>query len=265
MSAIQPDTRGSGNQIESDRNEKDPSILGPNSTSTSKRTRRTLIARFPNGEKAVVNLVIDGCLVERVGGHSHSDSHKKKFRSEGRRRSSEPFAEADPKLQKSYDTKNGDIGSGKSFRAPSSEDQKRRMSQIKKERKNIQSPINNSTRATSLKEEKSVQQILGDDGNLYYCALCLDVGDVVCCDGCPRVYHPKCIPVGCDSRLSLDADDDPWYCPDCMSAGKGNISTGRPRRRRASSLKETTPSPPKEQKQKRKRVVDHPSMIERKR
>ena len=267
MSTTQHEARGSGNHIESDRNEKDPSIVDPNSTSASKRTRRTLIARFPNGDKKIVNLVIDGCLVERVGGHSHSDIGKKKSRSrndsmhEGKR-SGVPFSEPLPKWQKSNDTTNGDIGKDTSFRAPSSSDQQRKISQINRERRNTHSHTITSSKATPLKEEKSVQHILGDDGNLYYCALCLDVGDVVCCDGCPRVYHPKCIPVGCESRLSLDADDDPWYCPDCMSAGKGNTSTGRPRRRRASSLKETAPSPPKEQKQKRKR--GRPSLDDRK-
>lgn len=65
-----------------------------------------------------------------------------------------------------------------------------------------------------------VPQILGDDGNLHYCAICLDVGEVVCCDGCPKVYHINCIPHGCKSRIDLDADADPWYCPECLSRGK---------------------------------------------
>ena len=158
--------------------------------------------------------------------------------------------------------KNKNSGKDKFSRALSSENQKRRMPQINKERNDTKSPSINPTKAMPSKVEKSVQHILGDDGNLYYCAICLDVGDVVCCDGCPRVFHPKCIPAGCDSRLSLDADDDPWYCPDCMSSGKRNTSTERPRRRRASSLKEATPTPPKEQKQKRKR--GRPSLDDRK-
>lgn len=67
---------------------------------------------------------------------------------------------------------------------------------------------------------KDVPHILGDDGNLHYCAICLDVGEVVCCDGCPKVYHINCIPPGCQSRINLDADIDPWYCPECLKQEK---------------------------------------------
>mmetsp|Transcript_9651 Transcript_9651/g.11238 ORF Transcript_9651/g.11238 Transcript_9651/m.11238 type:complete len:1400 (+) Transcript_9651:363-4562(+) len=70
--------------------------------------------------------------------------------------------------------------------------------------------------------ETFVQSVLGDDGNLYYCDFCREVGDVVCCDSCPRVYHPTCIPEESQSRKSLDADEDPWHCPTCMREGKRN-------------------------------------------
>ena len=71
-------------------------------------------------------------------------------------------------------------------------------------------------KGTGKVSQTEVQGIMGDDGNLYYCHICRDVGDVVCCDGCPKVYHPTCIPMGCDSRKSLDSDDDPWFCPHCF-------------------------------------------------
>ena len=70
-----------------------------------------------------------------------------------------------------------------------------------------------------------VSNSLGDDGNQYYCNKCREVGDVVCCDGCPRVYHPWCIPENDPSRISLDADDDPWFCPVCMKEGKRTTSS----------------------------------------
>ena len=57
---------------------------------------------------------------------------------------------------------------------------------------------------------------VGHDGNQYYCQVCKGFGDVVCCDGCPKVYHLKCLPGGL-----ADADDDPWFCPDCRKKGKG--------------------------------------------
>jgi hypothetical protein len=75
---------------------------------------------------------------------------------------------------------------------------------------------------------------LGRDGNTFYCSGCGEVGDVVCCDGCPRVYHRGCVPSKSPSKVSLDQDDDPWFCPDCFptknlkskdgTAGKDNTS-----------------------------------------
>ena len=65
---------------------------------------------------------------------------------------------------------------------------------------------------------------LGHDGNTFYCQECGEVGDVVCCDGCPRVYHGRCVPAG-PSRDSLDQDH--WYCPSCYptKAATGMIHT----------------------------------------
>ena len=56
---------------------------------------------------------------------------------------------------------------------------------------------------------------LGHDGNMFNCHVCHLVGEVVCCDGCPQVYHKTCIPVEDPSRKALDNDEDPWYCPSC--------------------------------------------------
>lgn len=69
----------------------------------------------------------------------------------------------------------------------------------------------------STKKLSPTATVLGQDGNLFYCAVCRGFGDVVCCDSCPLVYHMQCIPVGSESRLSLENDDDPWYCPECLS------------------------------------------------
>lgn len=73
-------------------------------------------------------------------------------------------------------------------------------------------------------------------------------GEVVCCDGCPHVFHPFCLPAG-PSKTSLENDDDPWYCHECMKkdmkgrsinpkkkkrvgkGGRGAGSTGRYRAR----------------------------------
>jgi hypothetical protein len=84
-----------------------------------------------------------------------------------------------------------------------------------------------------LHNELGDSDLLGEDGNLFNCHICNDVGDVVCCDGCPKVYHVDCIPKKCQSRLSLDRDENPWYCPFCWDHGSismkddddGNLST----------------------------------------
>ncbi|CAF1654713.1 unnamed protein product [Adineta ricciae] len=47
-----------------------------------------------------------------------------------------------------------------------------------------------------------------DDHNDLYCFECHDEGDVICCDSCPRVYHPKCL------GLTTLPDGD-WTCPEC--------------------------------------------------
>ena len=91
----------------------------------------------------------------------------------------------------------------------------------------IQLTVNNisfdrdSAMATvSLPNAVSIPTALGNDGNQFYCQVCKDFGDVVCCDGCPRVYHHMCIPTTDLSRQSLDNDDDPWFCPVCMKKQK---------------------------------------------
>lgn len=42
-----------------------------------------------------------------------------------------------------------------------------------------------------------------------YCWLCHKEGEFICCEGCPRVFHHKC--------LQLDASPaDDWMCPECV-------------------------------------------------
>lgn len=57
---------------------------------------------------------------------------------------------------------------------------------------------------------------VGFDGNKFYCQVCGGFGEIVCCDGCPRVFHPDCIAPAHPSRRALDRDEDPWFCPECL-------------------------------------------------
>jgi hypothetical protein len=78
---------------------------------------------------------------------------------------------------------------------------------------------------------KVPQEYLGYDGNLFYCRICLGVGEVVCCDGCPHVFHPACLPKGL-SKSSLENDDDPWFCPACVEKGMLGKSIEQPKKKR---------------------------------
>jgi len=59
----------------------------------------------------------------------------------------------------------------------------------------------------------------GDDSHLYYCRLCDNKGSdtrLVLCESCPRVFHHRCVPTLRSVSLSLK-----WYCPICISLGRG--------------------------------------------
>ena len=155
-----------------------------------------------------MDLIINGCHVEKVGDPTHR-SHVDK----SRRKSARVRSESGSSIPLAEEI-NGNGDTGKSTRNGSS------LVHSGKEGATHPTTHNKSYNGSPSKDGKFVQNILGDDGNQYYCALCLDVGDVVCCDGCPNVYHPRCIPVGCESRKSMDADEDSWFCPDCMDSGK---------------------------------------------
>ena len=53
-----------------------------------------------------------------------------------------------------------------------------------------------------------------EDLNDDECGVCGKPGDLACCDGCPRAFHPKCIRM---TTLELQADS--WLCPKCRPRG----------------------------------------------
>lgn len=190
--------------------------------SSVQKSRRALSAIFPSGKEATVDLIINGCYVEKVGdpmNRSHADKSKRKA-TKVRSESAGGSLSTD-QVDGTAETRNKSTRNGSS--APHYD--KEGASQPRNE---------NHLDGSPSKDGKFVQNILGDDGNQYYCDLCLDVGDVVCCDGCPKVYHPRCIPIGCESRKSMDAEEDPWYCPHCMDSGRIRSTSGK-KKGRASS------------------------------
>ena len=75
-------------------------------------------------------------------------------------------------------------------------------------------------RSEFIKNYPQYQQTLTDD-TCYECGKC---GELICCDGCPHVFHLNCI------GLVSFPDDDYWYCDECVkyfnenTGGDGNGS-----------------------------------------
>jgi hypothetical protein len=49
------------------------------------------------------------------------------------------------------------------------------------------------------------------DGNSDDCRICGMDGTLVCCDGCPWAYHPRCIGL---NKVFLPQGQ--WFCPECV-------------------------------------------------
>lgn len=53
---------------------------------------------------------------------------------------------------------------------------------------------------------------MGQEDNDDYCAACGGNGDLVCCDGCTRSFHFKCV----DPPMVEGALPDEWFCNQCQ-------------------------------------------------
>ena len=51
------------------------------------------------------------------------------------------------------------------------------------------------------------------DENDDYCSSCGGNGDLVCCDGCTRSFHFKCV----DPPINEVSLPDEWFCNDCLT------------------------------------------------
>ena len=120
--------------------------------------------------------------------------------------SAREYAEAEPAPQLAHKVK-------KRKQSFDVKDKKNSNKKGKKEKFSYRPPVTGSARkrASLLGGDNRI----GKDGNLFYCRICLGVGEVVCCDSCPNVYHQSCLPFG-PSKTSLENDDDPWFCHECM-------------------------------------------------
>ncbi|CAN0505587.1 unnamed protein product, partial [Ectocarpus sp. 8 AP-2014] len=49
-----------------------------------------------------------------------------------------------------------------------------------------------------------------DDGKVFDCVICGQVGNLLCCDNCPRAYHPRCV----GGKQGIDSVN--WSCWECL-------------------------------------------------
>jgi len=63
---------------------------------------------------------------------------------------------------------------------------------------------------------------IGEDGKMGECHYCKDGGELLCCDGCEKVFHFECL-VPPMREADMPAGD--WFCEFCRSAVGGEEST----------------------------------------
>lgn len=66
------------------------------------------------------------------------------------------------------------------------------------------------------KERANDTMSLQADENDDTCALCGDVGELICCDNCPASYHQACLPC-------QEIPDGSWYCSSCLCNVCGEV------------------------------------------
>ncbi|WZN64040.1 zf-4CXXC_R1 domain-containing protein [Chloropicon roscoffensis] len=67
-----------------------------------------------------------------------------------------------------------------------------------------------NTIQTTNKQAKPIQVAV--DENDDECGMCGVGGDLVCCEGCPKAFHPKCVDL--DPKNLPEGD---WYCRECVA------------------------------------------------
>ena len=71
------------------------------------------------------------------------------------------------------------------------------------------------------KQAKPIQ-VAVEDENDDECGMCGVGGDLVCCEGCPKAFHPKCVDL--DPKNLPEGD---WYCQECV-AKTGKVEPAEP-------------------------------------
>lgn len=74
-----------------------------------------------------------------------------------------------------------------------------------------------------------------EDGSVDFCLECNKPGELLCCDFCPRAFHPGCL----HGEQASAAEKSPWLCPRCVQQRDGlqdDLLDGQKSHRRISAL-----------------------------
>lgn len=75
---------------------------------------------------------------------------------------------------------------------------------------NVDHTIDNATEVTGAVSTPRLQEASPfEDGSVDFCMICKKVGDLLCCDFCPRAFHSGCI------QKDDFGDESSWECPSC--------------------------------------------------
>lgn len=79
----------------------------------------------------------------------------------------------------------------------------------------------------SAKQKPHLTRHNQDTENNDFCTACGGSGYLLCCDGCDRAFHFRCVdpPVTEDSKEL----DEPWYCAVCQDIARGSQGEKKPR------------------------------------
>jgi hypothetical protein len=70
-------------------------------------------------------------------------------------------------------------------------------------------PAISSWAAAAYLKDDDIEDAEGD--HEVTCSKCFGVGDLLCCDGCPRAYHVSCV-------NAYGVPSGKWLCPECKRA-----------------------------------------------
>lgn len=74
----------------------------------------------------------------------------------------------------------------------------------------------NSAAASAHGSSSSTPSEPVEDGSVDYCAICQKVGNLLCCDFCPRAFHAECF-------SQKTEDGGTWECPNCRREKEGLV------------------------------------------